>query len=840
MNLDILYAEMNKTYVVTVVRVQDFCPGAKVSVSAFTPDNSPVPVYSVPLWLPNEDLSIQRVGPAKKRVLRASGIFQKGEYAVVLPHLHVKYASCEITVSNEADVHGSRKFNLVLDPEIVGADRLRQRVFRKLKRALGVAVDELVVTPRLAKHVAAQLGSDALIPGQAICVDDAETDIIVSDWRGDATLSYSAVQYACWRNPSELRVEFAGIYPMGDSGDIVRFECSYPEASKPVISVADEYGMSIDTQVTAVAKRSDRGITKLLFSVVLPLDRRGVLVAAERDGECAFSYLSSRGYAQHKDAWMKERANAMDTPRYHAWMQAHRATVHEIARQRAEVDEMPEQPLFSVVTPVFRTAPDQLRTMINSVLSQSYTRFELVLVNVSGVCPEVDAVLSEYDDDRIKICVEENRDISLNTNCGIREASGDYIVFVDHDDFIEPDAFYWYAKAINEDPTIDMLFCDEDLYVNGRFMMAKLKMGWNPDRLYAGNYVCHMLCVSRRVIGLTERTGSEMAGAQDYDLTFKAMEVARGVRHIPRVLYHWRSHPLSTALNRDSKPYALFAGQKAIQAHFDRRGIDAAVGIGRMPFSYRVSYTLPSEQPLITVVIVGQSGCANRLAVELARGLEDSGVELLVSPVGDAGTWGQSANAGVRRGKGECIIVLDACYRPVGQDWIGELIGPLARTEVGCTAPMLCDADGVVRSTGLLMRPDGVAVQANAGMTKYDCGYMDTIAHTTDYLALSSACLAFRMERFCEIGGFDTSLCSRYAGPDFTIRLHESGFLNVGVPYAEADRVLDAVSEEPAVLLSDSAHFISKHSRVLLNGDPYANPNLSCEDGFFKLPPSTS
>ncbi|MCH3942872.1 MAG: glycosyltransferase [Atopobiaceae bacterium] len=162
--------------------------------------------------------------------------------------------------------------------------------------------------------------------------------------------------------------------------------------------------------------------------------------------------------------------------------------------------------------------------------------------------------------------VAENKDISSNTNVGIAAARGDYVAFVDHDDFVEPDALFRYVEAINAHPECDLLFCDEDYWgeVDGRelFFAPKFKPGWNPDLLYTYNYVCHMLCVSRRALELTERSDAEVAAAQDYDLTFKAASVAREIVHVPRMLYHWRDHAASTARHRESKPYALVAGRR--------------------------------------------------------------------------------------------------------------------------------------------------------------------------------------------------------------------------------------------------------------------------------------
>ena len=95
---------------------------------------------------------------------------------------------------------------------------------------------------------------------------------------------------------------------------------------------------------------------------------------------------------------------------------------------------------------------------------------------------------------------------------------------------------------------------------------------------------------------------ADIDGAQDHDLFLRVLEHTDRVAHIPRVLYHWRKVPGSTAAQFDEKSYAQRAGERAVQAAMDRRGIRADVGPGRYPGTYRVRPAIGGE-PLVSIVI---------------------------------------------------------------------------------------------------------------------------------------------------------------------------------------------------------------------------------------------
>ena len=85
------------------------------------------------------------------------------------------------------------------------------------------------------------------------------------------------------------------------------------------------------------------------------------------------------------------------------------------------------------------------------------------------------------------------------------------------------------------------------------------------------------------------RVGYE--GSQDHDLVLRCAELTTPdrIRHIPRVLYHWRARAGSTATDVETKPYARQAGARALQDALERRGIAGTVGLPREDY-YQVEY----------------------------------------------------------------------------------------------------------------------------------------------------------------------------------------------------------------------------------------------------------
>jgi glycosyltransferase involved in cell wall biosynthesis len=247
-------------------------------------------------------------------------------------------------------------------------------------------------------------------------------------------------------------------------------------------------------------------------------------------------------------------------------------------------------PLISVLVPAYETDELFLRELLESVLAQTYGKWELILADASST-GKVAAVSSEYilKDSRIHyLRLPENKGISANTNAAAAAADGDYVAFLDHDDFLEPNALFEAALGILK-TDCEILYTDEDKCDEKaqHYFEPNRKPDFDYDYLLTNNYICHLL-VMKRGLFLALKLRSEFDGAQDYDLCLRAPKTK--ICHVAKILYHWRTHEGSTAGNPGSKDYAAERGRLALEQYFQEHHIHAEVEHSRHRGFYKVTY----------------------------------------------------------------------------------------------------------------------------------------------------------------------------------------------------------------------------------------------------------
>ncbi len=262
-------------------------------------------------------------------------------------------------------------------------------------------------------------------------------------------------------------------------------------------------------------------------------------------------------------------------------------------------------PLLSVVVPVYNTDPRVLAETIASVESQIYERWELCIANDGSSNPATLTVLDQYRGrPGFKVLdLAEQSGISGATNAAVSLASGDFVAFLDHDDLLKPHALAQVARWIAADPTIDVIYSDEDrIDLDGQLVDPHIKPDWSPDQLMSQNYMCHLTVVRRSLLVDVGGLRSGFDGSQDYDLVLRLTERTDRIAHIPEPLYSWRAVPGSFTADENAKPYAIPAGQRAIEDALARRGVDGRVEIVASSGRYRVHYPI-SGKPHVTIII---------------------------------------------------------------------------------------------------------------------------------------------------------------------------------------------------------------------------------------------
>mgnify|MGYP005861513953 CR=1 FL=1 len=557
---------------------------------------------------------------------------------------------------------------------------------------------------------------------------------------------------------------------------------------------------------------------------------------------------------------------------YGEWYSLTKPSNEELERQRQErFDYMPK---FSIVIPVYKTPERYLKEMLDSILAQTYAKWEVCVADGSPRGESAERVLKRYalKDERIRyVVLGENKGIAGNTNAAIDMAKGDFIVLADHDDTLAPDALFECVKAINSDPEIDVVYTDEDkLDIDGgELFEPHFKPDFNPDLLTSVNYICHLFVVNRELLDEVGGFQEEFDGAQDYDFIFRCTEKARKIYHVPKALYHWRCHQNSTSSNPESKLYAFEAGARAIQAHYERMGIRAlSVEKGVDYGIYHTKFEITGN-PLVSVIIPNKDHTADldvcmRSLIEKGtyKNLEFIIVENnstepetfqyyeriqkefdFIHVVKWEREFNYSAinNFGVTAASGEYLLFLNNDTELINPESIEELLGFCQRDDVGIVGARLLYSDDTIQHAGVVVGFGGIAGHTFIGLHRAESSYFNRAMCAQDYSAVTAACMMSKKSLFETVGGFSEELAVAFNDIDYCMKIRSLGKLVVYAPYAlfyhyeSKSRGLEDTPEKVERFNREIKMFADKWPDILKNGDPYYNPNLTLRKSNFAL-----
>lgn len=572
------------------------------------------------------------------------------------------------------------------------------------------------------------------------------------------------------------------------------------------------------------------------------------------------------------ESWKYMKDARADDAAYQAWLSKHQVTIDEWRRQKA--DHFENEPLISIVVPCYNSNEIYLKEMVDSVLAQSYPKWELLLMDASSEMDTVKKTTDQVADSRVKYYeLSENKGIVGNTNAGIRQAKGDFIAFLDHDDLLEPDTLYCYVKQINIDPATKLLYCDEDLFSEkGTYTQPVFKTELNVDLLYSHNCVTHFLMIEAAYLQQIGLSKEEVSGAQDYDLVLRALEEGGTIAHVPRVLYHWREHEGSTSGdNTESKPYAEEAGRIALQNHFDRQGIKGTVEVTEHPYVYRMRYELPNPLPLISIVIpnkdhvevldecvqsllnnatyknleilIVENNSTEEATFDYYRKLQDQSNKVRVITWEQGFNYSKIINFGVAQAKGEYVLLLNNDTKVITPDFLQEMLGYLMREGVGVVGAKLYFKDGLIQHAGMIIGPYGAAAHVHQNYSSTYEGYLARAVRPGNFSAVTGACQLVQKQVFKEVGGYEESLAVGFNDVDFCLKVREAGYRVVFTPYAElyhyefTSRGRETFDKEKMHRWKqEQAEFTKRWPAYFLEGDPFVNPNLDRDNFYFDLP----
>jgi GT2 family glycosyltransferase len=558
---------------------------------------------------------------------------------------------------------------------------------------------------------------------------------------------------------------------------------------------------------------------------------------------------------------------------YLKWIRQNESEVFTPEMRGNEAECFRIQPKISIITPVWNVQGIWLCRMLESVIHQTYTNWELCIAEGNSENPEIKKILEDYsgNDSRIKIIyLQKNFGIGVNSNEALRLANGDYVILLDHDDELAPHAIHEIVKKINEDPNLDFIYSDKDkIDEHCKRKTPFFKPDWSPDLFLSINYVCHLTAIRKRIIDDIGGFRDSYDGAQDYDLFLRVFEKIepKKIAHIPKILYHWRAHTGSTAGSLTAKPYAVQAGKKAISDALKRRGIDGKVLDGLFYGSYRVKYRI-LDNPKISIIIPSRDhvltlkNCIE--SIQNKTSYENYEIVIIDNLSIEPETYSYyqilkkdpkirilnykkpfnySAinNYGISLVESEIIVLLNNDTEVIAKDWLTAMLEHAQRSDVGAVGAKLLYPDGTVQHAGVILGIKDRAAHSHRGYPANERGYYGRLQLIGNFSAVTGACMMLRKEVFNEIGGFDETLSVALNDVDLCLKIRDKGYLIVYTPYSELyhfeslTRGYEDNPEKKARVKEEIARIQNKWGKIFNKADPYYNPNLTLEREDFSL-----
>uniref|UniRef100_E6PMA4 Glycosyltransferase 2-like domain-containing protein n=1 Tax=mine drainage metagenome TaxID=410659 RepID=E6PMA4_9ZZZZ len=434
-------------------------------------------------------------------------------------------------------------------------------------------------------------------------------------------------------------------------------------------------------------------------------------------------------------------------------------------------------------------------------------------------------------------------------NQALKDSGADWLGLIDAGDQLAPDALFRIAHAVREHPQWQLVYTDEDnITPDGQHVNPHCKPDFNLDYLRSLPYVGGLMLVRRDLFAALRGFDAAHEGAEDYDLALRAWEhlQARGAQgnagpsqvslppegggdgaaiswghdadaaigHVPEVLYHRLQ---GSGHTRKSVPEILAAGQAALERHFQRLGIAAAVQPGPFPPAFRVQWPLPEARPLVSILVPtrDQLPMLQRCIESLIEKTRWPRYEILIidndsqaddarnylaaieakeAELGDRlrvirqpGPFNFSAmnNAAARAARGDYLLLLNNDTAVLHEDWLDEMMGHALRPDVGIVGAKLLYPDGKIQHTGVILGMRGPAEHPFIARAPEDRGYFGRAQLTQNYSAVTGACLLVRKSVFDQVGGLDENdFKVSYNDIDLCLKVREAGLRIVWTPYA--------------------------------------------------------
>ena len=556
--------------------------------------------------------------------------------------------------------------------------------------------------------------------------------------------------------------------------------------------------------------------------------------------------------------------------RYKTWMKINEPTAEELEEQTKYKFEL--NPKISIVVPMYNTPIKYFKELVTCMVEQTYANWELCLADGS---PEENSELKTVieNDSRIKYkFLNENKGIAGNSNEALNMAEGEYVALLDHDDLLPVFCLYEVVKAINENPEAEFIYTDEDKIEEDKDKRIDphFKPDFAIDTLRSNNYITHLSIFKKGLMNKLGGFKEGYDGAQDFDIILRATENTNNIVHIPKILYHWRINPNSTAMLSDSKPYAYEAGIRVIEDHLKRQGLKAKVTHGGdIKGVYEIQYEVEGN-PSVSIIIPNKDNikllktCINSIlelttyknyeilivennsteqkTFEYYKELEKNEKIRIITYQEKGFNYSKIINFGVKNSKSDFVIQLNNDTKLLTKNWLEKFIGFAQRNDIGAVGARLYYEDKSIQHAGIEIGVQGLAANMYLNTPKNSHAYFGRECTTRNVSAVTGACLFSRRSIYEEVGYMDEdNFAVAFNDVDFCLKIREKGYLIVYNPYIEfmhyesKTRGYEYSKEKEERFNKEANNFKNKWKKILEKKDMYSNINFAEESPNSKI-----
>ncbi|MFS3136896.1 glycosyltransferase family 2 protein [Gluconacetobacter sacchari] len=559
---------------------------------------------------------------------------------------------------------------------------------------------------------------------------------------------------------------------------------------------------------------------------------------------------------------------------YEDWIARHDTlTAQDEVAIRTDITRFPRRPLLSVVMATYETPERYLRAAIASLQGQIYEEWELCVADDASSATHVARILDEAAaaDPRVRVIHRPVRGhISAASNSALDLATGEWVVLMDHDDLLPPDALYELAAEIVAHPDAQVIYTDEDkIDDRDRRYNPYFKPDFDPDLLLGQNLLSHLTAYRRDLILSLNGFREGLEGSQDHDLALRATGACgpNAVRHIPRILYHWRQQTSRRSFSQSAMARCIAAARTAIAGHLAARGVEAAI-LPAAGIHHRIVFPVPDPAPLVSILIptrnradllrVCLDGVLKRTdypAIEVliadndstepdARALlkhVQSDPRVRVIPQPGPFNFARITNRVAAEARGEILLLLNNDIEVIESGWLREMVSHAVRPDVGAVGCRLLYPNGRLQHGGTALGVGRIGGHILTGARRDDYGPFGVLGLLRSASAVTAACLALRRDVWRQVGGMDDiNLAVAFNDVDLCLKIRALGLRIVWTPFAElyhhesASRGPDQSGSNAERFRREEDFMIARWGDALLN-DPYYNPNYTLKNANFSL-----